>query len=107
MTHGDDRGLKLPPKIAPIQVVIVPIAQQKAGVLDKVEELKTRLNKSFRVETDTREEVTPGYKFNHWELRGVPVRIEIGPRDIEANQCILFRRDTLEKETVSKDLQLY
>lgn len=103
MTHGDDRGLKLPPKIAPIQVVIVPIAQQKEGVLEKVEELKTRLEKTFRIETDTREEVTPGYKFNHWELRGVPVRIEIGPRDIEANQCILFRRDTLEKETVSLD----
>ena len=103
MTHGDDRGLKLPPKIAPIQVVIVPIAQQKEGVLDKVEELRKTLSNKYRVETDTRSEVTPGYKFNHWELRGVPVRIEIGPRDIEANQCILFRRDTLEKETVSLD----
>ena len=103
MTHGDDRGLKLPPKIAPIQIVIVPIQQQKEGVLDKVEALKDELSKKYKVEADTRSEVTPGFKFNHWELRGVPVRIEIGPRDIENNNCIVFRRDTLEKETVSLD----
>lgn len=103
MTHGDNRGLKMPPKIAPTQIVIVPIAQQKAGVLDKVNEMKETLSKKFRVELDDRAEVTPGFKFNHWELRGVPVRIEIGPRDIENNECILFRRDTLEKETVSLD----
>lgn len=103
MTHGDNRGLKMPPKIAPTQIVIVPIAQQKAGVLDKVNEMKETLSKKFRVELDDRAEVTPGFKFNHWELRGIPVRIEIGPRDIENNECILFRRDTLEKETVSLD----
>ncbi len=103
MTHGDNRGLKMPPKIAPTQIVIVPIAQQKEGVLDKVNEMKETLSKKFRVELDDRAEVTPGFKFNHWELRGVPVRIEIGPRDIENNECILFRRDTLEKETISLD----
>ena len=103
MTHGDNRGLKIPPKIAPIQVVIVPIQQQKEGVLEKANGLKEALSQKFSVELDDREEVTPGYKFNHWELRGVPVRLEIGPRDIENNQCIVFRRDTLEKETVSLD----
>lgn len=103
MTHGDNRGLKLPPKIAPIQVVIVPIAQHKEGVLERVEELKHELKDSFRLEIDDRQDYTPGYKFNHWELRGVPVRIEIGPKDIENNQCIIFRRDTLEKQTVSLD----
>ncbi len=101
MSHGDNRGLKMPPKIAPIQIVIVPIAQQKEGVLDKVEELRAHLSEKYSVESDIRSEVTPGFKFNHWELRGVPVRIEIGPKDIEANQCIIFRRDTLEKETIS------
>lgn len=103
MTHGDNRGLKLPPNIAPIQVVIVPIASHKEGVLDKVNDLNINLSKNFRVEADTREEYSPGYKFNYWELRGVPVRIEIGPKDIENNQCIVFRRDTLEKEIVSLD----
>ncbi|MDD2376291.1 MAG: proline--tRNA ligase [Clostridia bacterium] len=103
MTHGDDRGLKLPPNIAPIQVVIVPIAGQKPGVLNKVAELKKELSSKFRVELDDREEYSPGYKFNHWELRGVPVRVEIGPRDIENNNCIIFRRDTLQKETISLD----
>lgn len=103
MTHGDDRGLKLPPNIAPTQVVIVPVAQHKAGVLEKVDELKSKLSVNYRIETDVREEYSPGYKFNYWELRGVPVRIEIGPKDIENNQCIVFRRDTLEKETISLD----
>ena len=103
MVHGDDRGLKMPPKIAPIQVVIVPIAQQKEGVLEKAEELKKSLGSKFSVELDDRSSVTPGFKFNYWELRGVPVRIEIGPKDIEKNECIIFRRDTLEKETVSLD----
>lgn len=102
MTHGDDRGLKLPPNIAPIQIVIVPAAQHKPGVLEKADELKNILNK-FSVEVDDREEYSMGYKFNHWELRGVPVRIEIGPKDIENNQCVVFRRDTLEKETVGLD----
>ena len=103
MVHGDDRGLKMPPKIAPIQVVIVPIAQQKEGVLQKAEELKKTLENRFSVELDDRASVTPGFKFNYWELRGVPVRIEIGLKDIEKNECIIFRRDTLEKETISLD----
>ena len=103
MAHGDNRGLKLPPKVAPIQVVIVPVMMKKEGVKEKATELYERLNKKFRVEVDLRDNYTPGYKFNDWELRGVPVRIEIGPRDIENNVCVVVRRDTLEKETVSLD----
>ncbi len=100
MTHGDERGLKLPPKIAPIQVVIVPFAQHKEGVVDKAKELEKLLKEDFRVELDIREEQSPGFKCNHWELRGVPVRLEIGPKDIEKNECVLFRRDTFEKKSV-------
>ncbi len=103
MAHGDNRGLKLPPKVAPIQVVIVPVMIKKEGVKEKATELYERLNKKFRVEADLRDNYTPGYKFNDWELRGVPVRIEIGPRDIENNVCVIVRRDTLEKETVNLD----
>ena len=103
MAHGDNRGLKLPPKVAPIQVVMVPIAQHKDGVLDMAYELKNKLAKSFRIKLDDRDNCSPGFKFNDWEMRGVPVRIEIGPRDIENGECILVRRDTLEKETVSFD----
>ena len=101
MTHGDNRGLKLPPKVAPIQVIVVPVAQQKEGVVEKATELTNNLSKEFRTELDARDNYTPGYKFNYWEMKGVPVRLEIGPRDIENNQCVLVRRDTLEKETVS------
>ena len=101
MAHGDNRGLKLPPKVAPIQVEIIPIAMHKEGVIEKAEELKNSLSENFRVELDKRDQVSPGYKFNECELKGIPVRIEIGPRDIENNQCILVRRDTLEKTTVS------
>lgn len=100
MAHGDSRGLKLPPNVAPIQVKIIPIAMHKEGVLKKAEELKEKLSKDFRVEVDERDNVTPGYKFNDAELKGIPVRIEIGPRDIENGECILVRRDTLEKTTV-------
>ncbi len=103
MVHGDDRGLKLPPKIAPIQVVIVPIAQQKENVLEVTKNLQEKLSDKYSVELDERSEVSPGFKFNYWELRGVPVRIEIGPKDIANNQCVVFRRDTLEKEIVSLD----
>lgn len=103
MAHGDNRGLKLPPKVAPIQVVIVPVAANKAGVIEKATELEAKLKKSFRTKLDSREQYTPGYKFNYWEMKGVPVRIEIGPRDIENNQCIVVRRDTLEKSTISLD----
>ena len=83
MAHGDDRGLKLPPKVAPIQIVIIPVAAHKEGVIEKATELKNKLEEKFRVEVDLRDNYSTGYKFNYWELRGVPVRIEIGPRDIE------------------------
>ena len=100
MAHGDNRGLKLPPNVAPIQVVIVPIAQHKEGVLDKTFELKSELSKKFRVKVDDRDKYSPGYKFNYWEMKGVPVRLEMGPRDIENGECILVRRDNGEKTTV-------
>ena len=101
MAHGDNRGLKLPPKVAPIQVVVVPVMMKKEGVVEKATEVYENLNKEFRAEVDLRENYTPGYKFNDWELRGVPVRIELGPRDIENNVCVIVRRDTLEKQTVN------
>ena len=100
MAHGDNRGLKLPPNVAPIQAVIVPIAQHKEGVLDKVFELKAELSKKYRVKVDDRDKYSPGYKFNYWEMKGVPVRIEMGPRDIENGECILVRRDNGEKITI-------
>ena len=100
MAHGDNKGLKLPPKVAPIQVVIVPIAMHKDGVKEKTEELYKKIKDKFRTEIDLREQVTPGYKFNDCEMRGVPIRIEMGPRDIENNECVLVRRDTSEKITV-------
>ena len=103
MAHGDSRGLKLPPKVAPIQVVLVPIAMHKEGVKEKAEEIYQKLNKKFRMKLDLREQYSPGYKFNDWEMRGVPLRIEMGPRDIESRNCILVRRDTLEKITVSME----
>ena len=102
MAHGDNRGLKLPPKVAPIQVVVVPVAANKPGVIEKATSLYQSL-KDYRVELDSREQYSPGYKFNYWEMKGVPLRIEIGPRDIENNQCVFVRRDTLEKTTVSLD----
>ena len=104
MAHGDDKGLKLPPNLAPIQVVIVPIIPSKDDknkVMENVENIKTMLS-NYRLNIDDREEVTPGYKFNEWELKGVPIRIEIGPRDIENNKVILSRRDIdNSKEEVS------
>ena len=100
MAHGDNRGLKLPPKVAPIQVVIVPIAMHKEGVKEKAQELYETLKNKFRVEADLREQVSPGYKFNDWEMKGVPIRVEMGPRDIENGECILVRRDTTEKITI-------
>ena len=101
MAHGDNRGLKLPPKVAPIQAVIVPIAMHKEGVTEKAQELFEKLNKEYRMKIDLRDNYTPGYKFNEWELKGVPVRIELGPRDIENNQCVIVRRDTSEKIIVN------
>ena len=104
MAHGDNKGLKLPPNLAPIQVVIVPIIPSKDDknkVMENVENIKTMLS-NYRLSIDDREEVTPGYKFNEWELKGVPIRIEIGPRDIENNKVILSRRDIdNSKEEVS------
>ena len=101
MAHGDNRGLKLPPKVAPIQAVIVPIAIHKNGVKEKAQEIFDILSEKYRMELDVRDNYTPGYKFNDWEMRGVPVRIEIGPRDIENNVCIIVRRDTQEKIIVN------
>ena len=102
MTHGDDNGLVLPPAVAPIQAVIVPIAQHKPGVLEKAEEIRAALSKSVRVKTDDSDN-SPGWKFSEYEMKGVPVRIEIGPRDIENNQCVLVTRHNNEKTVVSLD----
>ncbi|MDR0880435.1 MAG: proline--tRNA ligase [Clostridioides sp.] len=99
MTHSDNRGLVLPPKVAPIQVVIIPIAAQKGNVMEKVDEIYAALKaRGIEVELDDRDNYSPGWKFNEWEMKGVPVRIEIGPKDIENDQAMVFRRDTLEKE---------
>ena len=100
MAHGDNRGLKLPPKVAPIQVVIIPVAMHKDGVKEKAEELYNSLKDKFKIKVDLREQVSPGFKFNDWEMRGIPLRIEIGPRDIENGVCVLVRRDTSEKIVV-------
>ena len=103
MAHGDNRGLKLPPKVAPIQVIVVPIAMHKEGVEEKATEVLNSLKNKFRVDGDFRTNVTPGVKFNDSELRGIPLRLEIGPRDIENGECVLVRRDTAEKVTVKLD----
>ena len=102
MAHGDDDGLILPPAIAPIQVVIVPVAAHKPGVLEKCRELAENLGKVARVRLDDSDK-QPGWKFAQWEMKGVPLRIEVGPRDLEKNQCVLVRRDTREKQFVSLD----
>ena len=103
MTHGDARGLVLPPVVAPTQVVIVPIAARKPGVNEACEELKAELEAAgIRVVLDNTDN-SPGWKFNEWEMKGVPVRIEIGPRDIENNQVMVARRDNLEKQPMSMD----
>ena len=96
MVHGDNNGLVLPPRVAPIQVVIVPIAQHKPGVLEKANELYNGLGKKFRVKLDDGDN-SPGWKFAQYEMQGVPLRLEIGPKDIENGQCVLVRRDTGEK----------
>ena len=101
MAHGDARGLVLPPKVAPVQVIIVPIAVHKGGVIEKAKEIEDVLVKAgVRVETDVRD-MSPGWKFNEWEMKGVPLRIEIGPRDIENGQVVIMRRDNLEKQVVA------
>lgn len=96
MTHGDDQGMVMPPKLAPIQVVIVPIFRndvEKAAVMPVVERLRAELGANFRIKVDDREGLTPGFKFNDWELRGVPVRIEVGPKDVEKGSVMAARRD--------------
>ncbi len=102
MTHGDDNGLVLPPAIAPIQVVIVPIASHKEGVVEKATEICNNLKKVCRVKLDNSDQ-TPGWKFAEYEMKGVPLRLEIGPRDIENNQCVVVRRDNREKIFVNLD----
>jgi len=106
MTHGDDSGLNIPPKIAPIQIVIVPISlgDWKKNILPKAEQIEKEFKKQgLRVRLDAREEFTPGWKFSEYEMRGVPLRIEIGPRDVKNNQVIAVRRDTMNKETLGLD----
>lgn len=101
MVHGDDSGLVLPPKIAPTQIMIIPIAQHKEGVLEKAAQLQEKLG-NFRVKVDDSDK-SPGWKFSEQEMRGIPIRIEIGPKDIEANQAVIVRRDTREKIITSLD----
>lgn len=97
MVHGDDRGLKLPPKVAPVQVIVIPVAAHKEGVLEKAQEIFEQLKQAgIRVEMDVRDQ-SPGWKFNEWELKGVPIRLEIGPKDIENGKVVFARRDTFEK----------
>ena len=104
MTHGDERGLKLPPKVAPIQAVILPIAAHKGGVMEKCQEIRDQLAAAgIRVRLDDRDNVSAGWKFNEWELKGVPVRLEVGPRDLEAGQVLCVRRDTFEKKPLPLD----
>ncbi|HLG24569.1 MAG TPA: proline--tRNA ligase, partial [Candidatus Nanoarchaeia archaeon] len=109
MMHGDDKGLVIPPKIAPIQAVVVPIVfkGKSENIIESAREAVKRLkDKNYSVELDDRDGYTPGWKFNEWEMKGIPLRIEIGPRDVEAEQLVLVRRDTSEKITVkSKDLE--
>ncbi|MBE5857176.1 MAG: proline--tRNA ligase [Lachnospiraceae bacterium] len=102
MVHGDNDGLVLPPLVAPTQICIIPIQQKKEGVLDKAYELRDMLKKNFRVKVDDTDK-TPGFKFAEAEMRGYPIRIEIGPKDIEAGKCVICRRDTREKIEVDLD----
>ena len=107
MTHGDDKGLVLPPKVAPIQVVIIPIyysKEDKENVLQKACKIKDSLsNNDIRVHLDDREHLTPGFKFNDWEMKGIPIRIEIGPKDIAKNQIVLARRHNQTKISLDID----
>ena len=99
MTHGDNNGLVLPPAVAPIQVMVVPIAQHKEGVAETASALCERLKKNFRADIDLSEN-SPGWKFAQYEMKGVPLRVEIGPKDMEKGQCCIARRDTGEKTFV-------
>ncbi|MGC8572018.1 MAG: proline--tRNA ligase [Candidatus Micrarchaeia archaeon] len=103
-THSDEKGLVIPPKLALVQIVIVPILGKDDDIiLKKAEELKEELSKHYRVKLDDREGYTPGYKFNEWELKGVPIRIEIGPKDIKNNSVVIARRDNFKKYNVGID----
>ena len=102
MSHGDNNGLVLPPKIAPTQIIVIPIAAHKPGVTEKAQELTERLSKTFRVKCDNSDN-SAGWKFAEYEMKGVPLRLEIGPKDMEKNQCVLVRRDNREKYFVSLD----
>ncbi|MCI9644513.1 MAG: proline--tRNA ligase, partial [Oscillibacter sp.] len=100
MTHGDDNGLVLPPRVAPIQAVVIPVAQHKPGVLDAAASLRDRLAAAgVRSKMDSSDN-SPGWKFAEYEMKGVPLRVEIGPKDIEKDQCVVARRDTGEKVSV-------
>jgi prolyl-tRNA synthetase len=103
MVHGDDKGLRLPPKVAPIQIVIIPIFKSKEGLLEIKNYLKDFISElkkdQIRFEFDDRSKISPGFKFNEWEMKGVPIRVEIGSRDIESNSLLCARRDTSEKKT--------
>ncbi len=103
MTHGDNRGLVLPPKVAPTQVVVIPVAQHKEGVLEANREVADRLKRAdLRVKVDDSDQ-SAGWKFAEYEMKGVPLRLELGPKDMEKNQCVLVRRDSGEKSFVSLD----
>ena len=103
MAHGDNRGLALPPKVAPVQAIIIPIAAHKGGVNEKAEEIRAALdNAGVRVEVDYRDQST-GWKFNEWEMKGVPLRIEVGPRDIENGVVTVARRDDFSKSQIAID----
>ena len=105
MAHGDDKGLQLPPKLAPTQSVLIPIIpneDSKSGVLETVNKLHEELRESYRMKIDDRDNISPGFKFNEWELKGVPLRIEIGPKDIEKNSVVFSRRDGVDgKKSIS------
>ena len=102
MTHGDDSGLVLPPAIAPIQAVLIPIATHKEGVLEKAAEVYGRIKNVCRAKMDDSDQ-SPGWKFAEYEMKGVPLRIELGPKDIENDVCVVARRDNGEKTVVSLD----
>ena len=102
MVHGDDSGLVLPPRIAPVQAMVIPIQQQKDGVLDTAKEVCERIGKVCRAKLDDSDK-SPGWKFSEQEMRGIPVRIELGPKDIAAGKCVAVRRDTREKIEIALD----
>ena len=105
MVHGDDKGLVLPPRVAPIQVVIIPIYhsdEERETILEKSRDVKDKLERDgIRAHLDDRDQVTPGFKFNDWEMKGVPIRVELGPKDLEKSQLILVRRDNGQKQELS------